>query len=185
MRGMKGRKRITDETASAIKRTVIYVALMFLLAIARYSFFEQLVFLPVSPDLVLAAVSVIALTDRRETALISAVAGGIMTDAIGGAGVYLSPIAYFAAALIIGLFAKKMMARYLSWLVVLPIACAIGALLTVAEAYVGGGNAVFSQLLLRTVLPELLCSALLALPVYPLVRLCVLPFKGKRRGLSG
>ena len=185
MRGMNGRKRMTDETVSAIKRTVVYIALMFLLTIARYSFFEQLVFMPVSPDLVLAAVSVIALTDSRETAVISAVAGGIMTDAIGGAGIYMSPIAYFAAALIIGLFAKKMMARYLSWLVVLPIACVMGALLTVASAYIGGGDIAFSQLLLRTVLPELLFNALLALPVYPLVRLCVLPFKGKRRGFSG
>lgn len=182
MRRMRRGGRMSEDTLGMLKRSAVYVLVMFLFAVMRCSFFENLAFMPASPDLVLAAVSVIAFTDSKETAVIAATAGGIITDAIGGAGAYLSPLLYFAVAMIIGIFAKKMMEKYLSWLALLPVACILAALVTFLENFVGVAGASAIDILLNTVLPELAVSALLALPIYPLIRLCVLPFK-KRRGM--
>ena len=93
------------------KRVLLYSAVIFLLAVARGSFFAKLEILPVSPDLVLGAVAAVAVVDSIETAAITGVIGGVITDAVCGFGMYLSPIVYLVVAIAIAMATKKMMPR--------------------------------------------------------------------------
>ena len=185
MRRSRGARRINREWSSLIKRSLVYGAVMFLLAVAENSFFGNLHHLPATPELVLAAVSVIAFTDSREAAMISAITGGIMTDAICGTGIYLSPILYFGVALLISGLSKKMIPRYPSWLAVLPMACAFLALFGIARTYIFDGGAKFLELLLHTILPEFIFTVIFSLPLYPLIKLSVKPFGSKQRNNFG
>ena len=174
--GYKKRKN----TEAQIRRILIYSALLFLLSVAQSSFFSALRVIPATPDLILGVVSVIALTDTRESALITAIIGGIMTDAICGVGIYLSPIFYFIAVLILSAFAKKMMKSYLSWLALFPAALLLRALYTVGKAYIFGGGFRFTEILRYAVLPEIICTAIFSLALYPAVVLLTRIVRGNR-----
>ena len=174
--GYKKRKN----TEVQIKRILIYSALLFLLSVAQSSFFGSLRILPATPDLILGALTVIAVTDTRETAAISAIIGGVMSDAICGTGIYLSPIFYFTLILILHLFAKKMLKSYLSWLTLFPVALLFRALYTVGRAYLFGGSLGFLEILRYAVLPEAVCTAIFSLALYPVVVLCARTVKGRR-----
>lgn len=165
--GNKKRKN----TEAQIKRILIYSALLFFLSVAESSFFANLKILPATPDLILGAVTVVALTDTRKTATVTAIIGGIMSDAVCGTGIYLSPLFYLAVALILSPFSKKMLRSYLSWLAIFPIALLMRALYTVGRAYLFGGGLEFTELLRYVVLPEILCTAVFCLLLYPAVAL--------------
>lgn len=174
--GYKKRKH----TEAQIKRILIYTGLLFILAVAKGSFFSSLRLLPATPDLILGALTVIALTDTRETAVVCAIIGGVMTDAICSTGIYLSPIFYFILILILHPFAKKMMRSYLSWLTLLPVALVLRGLYTTAGAYLFGGSFGFLEILRYAVLPEAICTAIFSLALYPIVTLCVSIVRGRR-----
>lgn len=175
----RGRKRIRIPWDD-VKRIGIYAAFMFLLAVAQCSFFARIEKLPATPDLILAAVTVIAVTDRWESAAISGIVGGIIIDALGGVGIYLSPVLYFAAALVVWTISQKMMTRYLSWLAVFPVACLMRAAFTILLIFLSASAFEFTDALLYIILPEAIVTLVFALPQYPLIRLCTLPFQGRR-----
>ena len=154
------------------KRVLLYSAVIFLLAVARGSFFARLEILPVSPDLVLAVVAAVAVVDSIETAAITGVIGGVITDAVCGYGMYLSPAVYLVAAVVIAMATKKMMPRYLSWLATLPIACLIGGGATLLKCFLFGPSAAFVQLIRYIIIPEFVVTVIFALPLFPLIKLC-------------
>lgn len=177
--GYKKRKNTEEQ----IKRILIYSALLFLLSVAEGSFFSSLRLIPATPDLILGVITVVTLTDTRETALISAIVGGVMTDAICGTGIYLSPIFYFLVVLVLCPLAKKMMKSYLSWLALFPIALLMRAIYTTARAYLFGGSLEFSEILLYAVLPEIICTLIFSLVLYPVVT-ALSRIAGGRRDIS-
>ena len=178
---MRGRRSIRSrsEGLAAVKRVLVYSLWMFILAIAESSFFAGIRILPATPDLILAAVAVIAVTDTRECAAASGIIGGVMADAIGGVGVYLSPMFYLAVAVVTALLSKKMMSRYMSWLALFPIALIMRGMLTAAICYFVGGGSVFSEVLTGIILPEAIVTLIAALPLYPLIRVSILPLGGR------
>ena len=165
------------------KRILIYSLIMFFLSVVECSFFARINFLPATPDLVLVAVTLIAIIDTKETALVCSIIGGVMTDAIGTTGIYLSPVLYLAAAVAICIVSKKMMPRYPSWIATFPVACLMRGAFTLFEIMLFGGNFVFGAVLRYIILPELICTVIFALPIYPIVRLCTLPFARRREML--
>ena len=168
------------QTEASLRRILIYSALFFLLAVAESSFFGSLRLLPATPDLILGALTVIAVTDSRETALVSAIVGGVMADALLSTGIYLTPIFFFAVALILNPISKKMMRSYLSWLTLLPIALLLRALYTVGRAYLFGSGPGFAELLRYAVLPEVICTAIFSLALYPIITLLASLVRGRR-----
>ena len=154
------------------KRVILYSIVIFLLAVARGSFFARLEILPASPDLVLGVVAAVAVVDSIETAAITGVIGGVITDAVGGFGMYLSPIVYLVAAIVIAMATKKMMPRYLSWLATFPIACLIGGGATLLKCFLFGSPAAFVQLIRHIIIPEFIITVIFALPLFPLIKLC-------------
>ncbi|MBQ8849585.1 MAG: hypothetical protein IJ011_04560 [Clostridia bacterium] len=177
---MTARYQKRKETENELKRIAVYSALLFFLAVAESSFFGAVDILPSTPDLILGAISVIAVTDKRETAAITAIVGGVMADAICGVGIYLSPIFYFAVALILHPLAKKMLKSYLSWLAIFPSALLMRALYTFGRAYLFGGGLGASEILRYAVLPEAICTAVFSLCLYPLIMLLARIVRGRR-----
>ncbi len=174
------RARLSEERRASLKRLAVYVAWFFILAIAETSFFANVTILPSAPNLILPVILVIALTDTRENTVIAAIAGGLIGDAISATGIYLSPIFYMAAALLLCLFAKKMMPRFLSWLALMPVTLAFVAIfsLLIALLYYRPFN--IGDLLLSAVLPKVIGTLLFSLPLFPLVSISVSPFIDRR-----
>ncbi len=168
--GYQKRKQLEGQ----IKRICIYSLLLFLLRIAECSFFERLQILPAAPDLILAALTVVALIDTRETSLLTAIVGGVLTDAVGSTGIYLSPLFYFVLVLILSSFAKKMMKSYLSYLALMPLSILLRALYTFGRGALFGNAAVLG-ILRYACLPEAICTAVFCLAVYPITVICVEP----------
>lgn len=174
------KRRRRNERKAVAKRVALYGGIFFFLAVIQCAFFSRLDFLPATPDLLVAAVAVIAVTDTKETAMISALVGGVVIDAIGGVGMYLSPVLYLIVAVVIGIFAKKMNDSYPSWVALMPTVCLLRALFTMGQTALFGGAFVFTRVLTGILLPELIVTFIFALPLYPLIRLCALPLKRLR-----
>ena len=155
-----------------LRRTAVWGSLLFLLAVSEGAFFARLHFLPATPDLILGAVIAIALADSVPVAAIAAVGGGFLVDAMGGTGAYLSPILYFVAVLAVSGMAEKMMARILSWILLMMPALLLRAGTTYLNVRLAYGSVSLRELLLHTLLPEASVTLLLGIPLYFIVFLC-------------
>ena len=164
-----------------IKRTVIDGVLVLLLAVAQCSFFARLHVCPATPDLLLGLVLCVLLLDSVYAAAGVALAAGFLVDALGTTSFFLSPPFYFALVLILCLPVSKMLPTFPSYLLLLIPALIGRAAYTLlcfallsgpmpALSYVGG-------VLLR----ECLTTALLVLPIYPIVKLCMRPLRARTR----
>lgn len=162
-----------------LRRVAVWGILLFLLAVSESAFFSRLHFLPATPDLVLGAVVAIALLDSVPAAAVAAVGGGIITDALGGIGAYLSPVLYLLTVLFIGGMAEKMMARVWSWLLLMLPGLCLRAGLTFLRIRLSYGGGSFLDILRGTLLPEALATVLLGLPLYFVASLCERLCKGK------
>lgn len=166
-----------------VRQVLIYGLLLFLLSVVQCSFLAQLKFLPATPDLILAALCALLLTEERSPVLIGAVAGGFLIDAIGTSGLFLSPLFYLAAALILAPIAAKLLPRFLSWLLLMLPALLLRLGYSALRLTLSEGVSHLLQGLLQVLLPELLLTLLLSIPVFFLVKLCVL-LAGDRRERS-
>ena len=168
------------ETASDVKRLCIYAGIILLAAVAENSFFASLRYLPAPPDLIMGVICVIALTDKKENAVIAALIGGVVTDALGGAGIYLSVPVYFALAVTLTAFSGKMLKRYPSYLALLGIALIFRAVFTFGVCVLVGKTDIASALL-SGVLPRVISTAVFCLPLYFAVRPAARAFSMDRR----
>ena len=173
-------KRI--EIASDVKRLCLYSAMIFLAVVAEKAFFATLDYLPAPPDLVIGIVCGVALMDKRENALVCSLVGGVMTDALGGETVYLSPLVYFLLAIILTAFSKKMLKRYPSYLALLGIATVFRGAYTLGMCILLGKMG-FLPALARCALPKIISTAVLCLPMYLAVRPASKAFSMGRKGM--
>ncbi len=157
---------------SVIRRVIFYGVLFFLLCVAQTSFFAQLSFLSVVPDLALGGVAAVALLDEERYALVCGIAAGFLTDAIGGAGISLSPLIFMIVAIVCAQISKKMLPHFLSWLVVMLIGAVLGMLGTMLNIVLNSSVAI-SAIFGSVLVPELLATYFISLPIFFLVKLCV------------
>ena len=161
-----------------VKRVLVYGLLLLILATAQCAFFARLELLGAVPNLVLCAVVAIALVDSIRAAAVAGIAGGFLLDALGGVGLSLSPLMFFLVAWLIGSLAAKMMTGMVSYCILLiPTAVFAGAVRLVTLLW--AGEPVLGALR-HGVLPELICTAVLGLPLYGIVALCNLFWKRER-----
>ena len=158
---------------AVLRRVLIYGILFFLLSVLQCSFFAYLSPFGAIPNLTLGALCGIILLDRRESALICAIASGFLLDALGASGLALSPVIFFVIAVIGSAVAKKMLPNFLSWSVILAGGALLGALSTLLRIAQMSDGVAFTLLLRTVLLPELLGTILFSLPLYPLLRFCV------------
>ena len=159
------------------KRILFYGLTTLFLGSLQCAFFPLLNFCPATPDLLLAMLVAIALLDSPKSAAICAVACGFFIDAIGGVGISFSPLIYFSAVLIISFFTEKILEGLPAFLLLLLPSLLCRATWTylciaAAERHLPAAT-VFSE----TIIPEAVCTALLAVPVYFLVKLCSIPLQ--------
>ena len=164
-----------------IKRVVIYGLLLLLLAAAQCSFFGQLNFLPAIPDLLLCALVAILLRESGATAAVFGMAGGLLLDATGAVGVSIRPLFYFLVAALLGVMAEKMLPSFWSWLFLMLPALLLRGGFTFAEhlIFLKGFSAL--AVLRQVILPDLLLTLLVGIPLYGIVSLCARLAKERHR----
>ena len=163
------------------KRIIFYGIATLVLGSLQCAFFPLLDFCPATPDLILTMLVAIALLDSPKSAAICAVACGFFIDAIGGAGISFSTLIYFSTVVIISLFTEKILKGLPAFLLLLlpTLLCrAVWTYLCIAATERAlPAASVFSA----TIIPEAVCTALLAVPVYFLVKLCSVPLQSHGR----
>jgi hypothetical protein len=113
------------------------------------------------------------LIDSEKSAAVLAICAGFFVDSVGGT-VSVSPVIYLLFVLFIGIFSHKMLTSFASFAILLVPTLIYRAVATaVCMAIVGGSfGSVWG-----VILPELLCTALLCLPLYAIVKLCTAPLE--------
>ena len=174
--------RHNESARSAIlRRIAVYGILLLLLATAQCSFLAKLTVLPSTPDLILGAIVAISMLDSEKAASVCGVAAGFLTDALGGTGISLSPLFYLACGALCGILAGKMLHNFLSWTVNLTLAAAAKSLFTAFNIIISTSSPGLTDLIKQTLLPEFLCTVIICLPVFFIVKLCVIPLETKSK----
>ena len=158
-----------------LKRVLIYGIAMLVLGSLQCAFFPLLDFCPMTPDLILAMLTAISLLDSPKSAAVCAVAGGFFIDAIGSSGASVSPVIYFLTVVVISFFTEKILKSFASFLILMipALICRlVSTYICVALAeHALPSASVFTEILL----PEAICTAVAAIPIYFLVKLCAVP----------
>ena len=164
-----------------LRRALVYSPVIFLFAVAQCSFFAGLDFLPAVPDLMIGTVVAIAMLDSQKSAAVCGIGAGFVLDAIGSSGVSLSPVFYMLCGVFCAILAKKMLPSFLSWTVQLAVFSGVKTLFTLANILYISRKISFVSVLLSRLLPEFLCTLIICLPIFFIVKLCMIPIDSKRR----
>jgi hypothetical protein len=165
-----------------IKRIVIYGILIFLVANTQCSFFAQLKICPATPDLIIGIVLAVAMLDSTRSAAAVGISAGFVSDALGNVGsLSFSALFYLVCAVILGTLACKMLPKFLSFICLLIPALTLRALYTALCLYLKVGSIPPLSLLGSVLLPEIIVTAILCIPLYPIVKLCVIPINAHSR----
>jgi rod shape-determining protein MreD len=163
------------------RRLIVYSPAIFLLATVQCSFFSQLDFLPAVPDLMLGLVVGIAMLDTQKTGAICGIGAGFVIDALGSSGLSLSPLFYLFIGALSGAFAKKMLSSFVSWFVTLFVFSLAKSILTVLNVLYISNDILFGEMLTELLLPEFICTFVICIPIFFIVKLCMIPIDAKRR----
>lgn len=163
----------------AVKRMIIYGIFVLALGCAQCSFFPLISICPATPDLMLGMLLAIILLDGEKSAAIVAIAGGFFIDSIGSSGLFLSPLIYFLFVLIMSVPVKKVLAGFPAYLLLLVPTLAYRALSTFICLALWHREMPSPALLWDTLVPEAVCTALLCIPVYFLIKLASSTFENR------
>ena len=168
---MKKELRAPSQNKNLSKRIIVYGLLTLLLATLQTAFFPFLSFCPKTPDLIMGMLLAITLLDNEKSASVCALGAGFFVDAIGSSGLAISPVVYLLFVLIINAFVKKVLKSFVSYLLLLIPALIYRAtatyLLVLVTELAFPRGWVFTEL----ILPEMLATLILCLPIYFIVKL--------------
>ena len=165
-----------------IKRIIIYGILILLISSAQCSFFANIKICPATPDLIIGIVLAVTLLDSINSAAAVGIAAGFVTDSLGSAGSSsFSALFYLICAVILGSIARKMLPRFLSFLCLLIPALALRAVYTTLCVCLKIHSVPPLSILASLLLPEMIVTAVLCIPLYPIIKLCVIPVKSRSR----
>ena len=164
-----------------IRRTLVFSPVVFLLAVAQCSFFAQLTFLSSVPDLMLGFIVAVAMLDSQKSAAVCGIGAGFVIDAIGASGLSFSPLFYMLCGVLCALLAKKMLSGFLSFAVILAVFSAFKMLFTLFNVLYLTSNASLWRTFANILLPEAITTLIICLPIFFIVKLCMIPIDSKRR----
>ena len=169
----------TGEKRRILRRRIVFGLVGFFLCIVQCSFFSRLKPLGATPDIVLGSILAITLLDSKKTAAVYAVGTGYFLDAIGATPPSLSPVFYLLAVVVLGFVSEKMMPRFLSFGALMLPTVALRAIFTLVSLWISLGA--FPPLVYwgSVILPEALSTFIFCLPVYFLIKLCMIPIGSK------
>ena len=154
-----------------LRRILIYGGLVLLLGCAQCAFFPLLSICPATPDLILGLLLAIALLDSDRSAAVVAVSAGFFIDAIGGAGLSLSPAVYLIFVILVGIFSRKVLKSFASFLLLLIPSLLYRGTATYICLALADRSLPALWVLTEVLLPEALTTGLLCLPIYFIVKL--------------
>jgi hypothetical protein len=140
--------------------------MILLLGSAQCAFCPMLDFCPAAPDPMLGMLLAILLLIDEKSAAVCAIAAGFFVDAVGGAGVSLSPIVYFAFVAIMTAFSKKVLKSFASYLLLLVPTLIYRAAATYICAAIAFRELPGLWIVSDILLPEMIVTGILCLPVY-------------------
>ena len=163
----------------AIRYTVWVGLLLILLAVLQVSFFPRFRLLGGIPDLMIVAVLCLSYFSGRYMGAVTGIAAGFLIDAIGSTGIVIMPICYLFLGYVAGHYAKIVgQNNYASYLVYLAITLLYRAVITVLLACMSYSTVNLIKILIYSVLPELLVTAIAGCILYfPLQLFCRLVAK--------
>lgn len=132
------------------------------------------------PDLMLCLVLGIAVFKGEYAGAITGICAGFVIEAIGSRGISLLPVVYMIYGYVVGNYAKHTR-RYVYYLFYLAIGLIVRASLTVTYACLNYRIINLPDIVLYSVLPEALGTALVGCVMYVIVKpVCFLMDRGKR-----
>lgn len=158
----------------AIRYTVWIGILLILLAVLQVSLFPYFRLFGGIPDLMIVAVLCLSYFSGRYMGAVTGIAAGFLIDAIGSTGIVILPICYLFLGYVVGHYAKILgHSGYVSYLAYLGITLLYRAVITVLLACMSYSTVHLIEILLHSVLPEMLTTAIWGCILYfPLCLFC-------------
>lgn len=167
------------EKRAILRRIAIYGVAAFVLGILQCSFFSRLKIFGATPDLILGSLCAIVVLDNKKAAFVYAVSAGYLIDSIGALTPSFSPLFYLFCAVFATIMAEKLIPRFISYTIMLIPLMIFRGLFTYVNLWLSAGAFPSLSIAMDIVLPEMLCSFILCLPVYYLIKLCNIPMSAK------
>ncbi len=152
--------------------TLLVGILLLLVSILQVSFFARFRLLGATPDLMIVTVLCLAFFGGPHMGAVVGIAAGFLIDALGATGIVLSPLLYLLVGYVAGHYAAGGGQRgYLGYLPYLGVTLIARAVMTALCTVMTYRSLFFGELLVHTLLPEMLNTALAGLALYFPLRL--------------
>ena len=158
----------------AIRYTVLVGILLLILSVLQVSLFSRFRLLGAVPDLMICAVLCIAYFNGKFVGAITGIAAGFLIEAIGSGGVMILAVCYLFCGYLVGHYARTAIPRrYSVYLIYLAVILLYRAAITVFYACISYADINLPLILLQSVLPELLVTAIAGCIMYfPMLLFC-------------
>ena len=160
---------------SRIIRYILFVGLLLVtLSVLQVSLFSRFRLLRAVPDLMICTVLCIGFFGGCYMGAVTGIAAGVLIEAIGSTGIVLLPLAFMLCGYLAGHFAKTLGHNsYVPYLVYLALTLLYRAVITLLYACMTYKNIHLPKILIQSVLPEMLVTAIAGLILYfPLKLFC-------------
>ncbi len=163
-------KYIMGHRAQARERVVRYFVLTAVLlavcATVQVSVLSRYRIFGVAPDMMLSVVLLLGYFGGRQLGAICGIAAGVLVEAMGWHGIVLLPLFYLFCGYLTGHYARSLTNGFLLYLPYLAIALPCRAAVTLLYASLTYQSIHLTDLLMQTLLPELLLTAALGCALY-------------------
>ncbi len=166
---------LMQDRRRSLKHLAAFILLFILLLTAQTVVLPQMRVFGSVPDVCFAALILISCFCGMETGAVTGIAVGFAVDALGSVGFSILPVCYLLCGYLFGYLGKAHCRRAFGGCLFLALcSLPIRSLITLLLAWLHVGELSLGPLLLKTLLPELLATALtLAIIAYPIYRLCI------------
>jgi rod shape-determining protein MreD len=164
-----------------LRRLIVYGIAIFFIGVLQCSFFSRLSPFGATPDLILCTVCAIALLDSKKSAAICSIAAGYFIDALGATSPSFSALFYLVAATLAIIIGEKLIPRLLSFLILMLPLLALRGIGTYFNIWIAIRRLPPPSVFLSIILPELISTLVLCIPIYFLIKLCMLPIGARNK----
>lgn len=169
------------EKRMILRRVLIYGCAAFLLGVLQCSFFSRLKPFGATPDLILGSLCAIALLDNKKSAVVYAIGAGYFIDALGSVSPSFGALFYLVCAVIAVTVAEKIIPQFFSFAILLLPMLVCRALYTYLSLWLSLGSLPPIGASMGLILPEMLSTFVVCLPVYFVIKLCTIPIGARSR----
>lgn len=166
--------RISQNRAKAAKYILTESALFLTVIVLQTTLFSKIRLLGVVPDLCFGTLLLISFFCGKEAGAVTGIAAGFAVEAIGSVGISLLPVFYLFCGYVCGYFTRAMVPRrFGAFAAVLGAAVPVRGAITLVYICLTYDKVRLIQILIHTVLPEMLVTAAFACVLYaPVKGLC-------------